>query len=114
MLIENGRVSALLDWEFAHVGDPAEDLEYSRMYVEPYINWGEFTEAYLAAGGATIGTAGARFYEVWRFLRNYICCDVSWGGFVTGRFPSIKLSALGVIYRRQHLQGLAEVLERVG
>lgn len=26
VLVEDGRISAVLDWEFAHVGDPAEDL----------------------------------------------------------------------------------------
>jgi aminoglycoside phosphotransferase (APT) family kinase protein len=26
VLVEDGRVTALLDWEFAHLGDPAEDL----------------------------------------------------------------------------------------
>jgi aminoglycoside phosphotransferase (APT) family kinase protein len=113
MLIENGRVSALLDWEFAHVGDPMEDLEYSRLYVEHHLDWADFIEAYLSAGGAPVSAAGTRFYEVWRSLRNFICCDVSWGGFVTDRYPSIKLSAQGVIYRRYFLQTLAQALERV-
>ena len=30
MLVDNGRLSVLVDWEFAHVGDPAEDVGYVR------------------------------------------------------------------------------------
>jgi aminoglycoside phosphotransferase (APT) family kinase protein len=33
MLVEGGQVVALLDWEFAHIGDPVEDLGW---YLSPY------------------------------------------------------------------------------
>jgi aminoglycoside phosphotransferase (APT) family kinase protein len=113
MLIENGKVAALLDWEFTHVGDPAEDLEYTRLFVEPFVDWTSFVAAYLAAGGIQVSDASSRFYEVWRSVRNFVCCDVSWGGFTAGRYPSIKLSAQGIIWRRYFLRTTAEALERV-
>jgi aminoglycoside phosphotransferase (APT) family kinase protein len=113
MLVENGKVTALLDWEFTHVGDPAEDLEYTRLFVEPFVDWTSFVAEYLAAGGIRVSDASSRFYEVWRSVRNFVCCDVSWGGFTAGRYPSIKLSAQGIIWRRYFLRTTAEALERV-
>jgi aminoglycoside phosphotransferase (APT) family kinase protein len=70
MLIDNGRVSALLDWEFVHAGDPAEDLQYAKGFVEPFLSWEEFRDAYRDAGGAPFSEAGERFYDIFRSLRN--------------------------------------------
>jgi len=110
MLIDDGRVSALLDWEFVHAGDPAEDLQYAKGYVEPFLSWEEFREAYRDAGGAPFSEAGERFYDVFRSLRNLVCCDVSWGGFVTGKYPSFKLASQGIVYKRVFARALASTL----
>jgi aminoglycoside phosphotransferase (APT) family kinase protein len=52
MLIDNGQMSAVLDWEFAHIGNPAYDLGYFRFQAEALGAWDEFLCAYAAAGGA--------------------------------------------------------------
>jgi aminoglycoside phosphotransferase (APT) family kinase protein len=55
ILVENGEVSAVLDWEIAHIGHPAEDLGYVRPVIEQMTDWSTFMSAYIAAGGAQIG-----------------------------------------------------------
>ena len=110
MLMDGDRVSALLDWEFIHAGDPSEDLQYAKGFVEPYVSWEEFRQAYRDAGGAPVSDAGERFYDVFRSLRNVVCCDVSWSGFVTEKYPAFKLASQGVIYKRMLSRALAASL----
>jgi aminoglycoside phosphotransferase (APT) family kinase protein len=113
LLIKGRDISALLDWEYVHAGDAAEDLEYSRMYLEPYVSWKEFLDSYRAAGGGRASASSARYYEVFRALRNLICCDVMWHGFATDRYPVNKLALAGLVIRRDFLRGIAQALLHV-
>lgn len=51
ILIHNEEVSAILDWEFAHIGNPAYDLGYFRYMADALGSWQEFLDAYQQAGG---------------------------------------------------------------
>ena len=51
LLIDNERVSAILDWEFMHIGNPAYDLGYFYYMAESLTSWQDFLEAYREAGG---------------------------------------------------------------
>lgn len=113
VMIKDGTITALLDWEYVHAGDAAEDLEYTRMYVEPYVAWDDFMKAYLAAGGAETTTSSSRYYEVFRALRNFICCDVMWHGFATGQYPVNTMAMGGFVYRSDFLRSLGEALLNV-
>lgn len=110
MLMDGRTVTTLLDWEFVHAGDPSEDIQYAKGFIERYISWEEFQQAYRDAGGAPVSDAGERFYDVFRSLRNVVCCDVSWSGFVTGKYPAFKLASQGVIYKRMLGRHLATSL----
>lgn len=66
LLVADGRVSALLDWEMAHRGHPAEDLAYVRPAVEQLLGWDEFVDLYTRAGGPRPGPAELRFFAVWQ------------------------------------------------
>lgn len=72
MLMQDGRLSCLLDWEFWHFGHPAEDVAYARPYVEQTLDWGEFLDIYLAAGGRPVTTAQLDLFAIWRPLRNAV------------------------------------------
>jgi aminoglycoside phosphotransferase (APT) family kinase protein len=52
LLVEADHLTALLDWEFAHLGDPAVDLGLVRVYAEEFMSWDGFMRLYTAAGGA--------------------------------------------------------------
>lgn len=52
ILVEGSRVSAILDWEFAHIGNPAYDLGYFYDQAASLTTWQEFLDAYQAAGGS--------------------------------------------------------------
>jgi aminoglycoside phosphotransferase (APT) family kinase protein len=65
MLVDGGEVQALLDWERARVGDPAQDLAYVRPHVMRVQPWEEFLAAYCDAGGEEPDEERLRYYSVW-------------------------------------------------
>jgi aminoglycoside phosphotransferase (APT) family kinase protein len=112
-MMDQGKISAMLDWEFIHAGDAAEDVEYMKLFVQPFLDAAEFTKEYLAAGGVEFDSASSNFYEVFRSVRNVVCTDTSWYGFLTGAYPSMRLSWQGTTARRLLLKYLAEALQKV-
>lgn len=76
LLVEDGRLTGVLDWELAHRGDPHEDLAYGCMTVwrfaradRPAFGLGtvaELVAAYRAAGGAEVDPARLRFWLIYR------------------------------------------------
>jgi len=73
-LAENGRMTATLDWERAHLGDAAEDLAYVLPSVSEVFDWDEFLKAYEAAGGRVPDEANLRFYLVWQDVWRHVEC----------------------------------------
>jgi aminoglycoside phosphotransferase (APT) family kinase protein len=76
ILVEADEVTALLDWERSHVGDPAEELAYVRPSLAGIISWEDFLQAYVAAGGTVPSDQRMRFYTVWQDVwRASVCHD---------------------------------------
>ena len=63
LMIAGGRVTTLLDWEFAFAGNPFYDLGYFYYQAEHLGGWDDFMQAYKAAGG-TEPTAAQLDYQV--------------------------------------------------
>lgn len=112
-LIENGRLSGLLDWEFAHSGDPIEDLSYFRLVAEAYVDWSEVLAAYTDAGGEAYVAERAKFYEIWRSTRNATTTATAWHGFVRDLYPASKAAYQGVSLYRFFLRDVAQKLKDV-
>lgn len=76
LLVDQGRLTGVLDWELAHLGDPHEDLAYGCMTVwrfarpdRPAYGLGsveELAAAYAAAGGEAFDSTRFRFWLVYR------------------------------------------------
>jgi aminoglycoside phosphotransferase (APT) family kinase protein len=66
ILVRNGKVQALLDWERATIGDPALDLAYVRPQIEGIMPWESFLDSYTAAGGRARPPETLRFCTVWQ------------------------------------------------
>ncbi|MBS0377166.1 MAG: phosphotransferase family protein [Proteobacteria bacterium] len=112
-LIHEGHLTALLDWEFWHLGDPMEDLSYFRLVAEPHVAWSEIMQAYQEAGGEVYDPARAAFYEVWRSVRNGTTTTTAWHGFLNGYYPASKAAYQGVSLYRLFLRDVAARLEAV-
>ena len=96
---------AVLDWELAHVGDPAEDLGWFCVRAwrfgnddRPAGGMGtreELLEAYVAAGGAPVEPGELRFWEVYGTLRWGIMCILQASFHLSGATRSVELAAIG-------------------
>lgn len=65
-LFDQGRMTALIDWELAHPGDPMEDLAWFSMrnVMEPVPDFAATIRDYVAAGGAALDLARIRYHRV--------------------------------------------------
>jgi aminoglycoside phosphotransferase (APT) family kinase protein len=65
-LFADGRLAGLLDWERAHLGNPAEDLAYLRPTLDQIGAWKTFLEGYQNAGGPPLVTHDLDYFTVWQ------------------------------------------------
>ncbi len=76
-MFENGIVSSLIDWEFAHLGDPMDDLASWLFRGQEWLTVGGSIEDQLAAwseeSGLPVDTGRLRYYRAINILRWYIC-----------------------------------------
>ncbi len=67
-LCDGERLSAVLDWEMAHLGNPALDLGYIKVMVERRLPWDELLGNYHRAGGPEIDAFAVDWYGVYTNL----------------------------------------------
>lgn len=72
LLIQNGQLAGILDWELAGIDHPALDLGYAREWITKVVSWDRFMARYQAEGGPGIGAAELDFYTMWAAVRIYV------------------------------------------
>lgn len=98
MLMEDGRISALLDWEFSRIGDPVEDLASIKPFMEQIGSWDAFYETYRAAGGFTLDRRAQDYFTVWQETRNMVACLGSLNSLLMPGVCEVPLTVAGTIY----------------
>jgi aminoglycoside phosphotransferase (APT) family kinase protein len=76
-LVEGHRVTALLDWESARIGDPAEDLAFYLERTAGKVDREEAIRWYEEAGGQRIDEFRLRYFELFSLLKVFIACLAS-------------------------------------
>ncbi|MBQ61029.1 MAG: hypothetical protein CMQ19_03030 [Gammaproteobacteria bacterium] len=90
LLVENEKVTVVLDWERAHPGDPAEDLAYLKPTLQGVLPWNEFLAHYESAGGIVPSPQALEFYTVWQDVWRYVACQVHLNAYLhTPRLSSL-------------------------
>jgi aminoglycoside phosphotransferase (APT) family kinase protein len=110
-LFHEGRLSAVLDWEFGHLGDPAEDLAYACNTLGEALDWTSFHAAYRAAGGRQIDARRVHFFRVWGHVRNACASNLIAAKFAAGRLNDLKLAVLPNVYIPQFLDAALRLIE---
>lgn len=74
---DGDEVTAVLDWELAHLGDPMEDLAWMavRSVLQPFGDLDRRVGEYLAAGGQPWSAERFRYYLVAAAWRNVVALD---------------------------------------
>jgi len=75
VLVRDGALAAILDWELAHLGDPAEDIAYAwSPLLRHLLTWDEFVAHYRRHGGEpeACDRHAVAWYSVWAHTRNSV------------------------------------------
>jgi len=94
-LFEDDRITALLDWEMAHLGDPAEDIAWAYRTLwtpEMHVPIEEFVARYHAAGGPTIRPENLLFYRLFGEIKHAVISLTAARSFADGRTSNLRLA----------------------
>ncbi|MFP4002566.1 MAG: phosphotransferase family protein [Alphaproteobacteria bacterium] len=105
LLIGPEGVTAVLDWELAHIGDPLEDLGWICVpswrfgqLDRPVGGFGareELISGYEAAGGAPVDRERMKFWEVFGSLKWGVMCQMMGHAHLSGMVRSLERAAIG-------------------
>jgi aminoglycoside phosphotransferase (APT) family kinase protein len=105
MMVDRQGLSGVLDWEFAHIGDPAQDLGWPfvrtwRFKVD-HLRFGgiapaePFLQAYSAASGRSIPAERIFYWEVFGNVLWAIVTLNQARRHLSGQEPNLELASLG-------------------
>jgi aminoglycoside phosphotransferase (APT) family kinase protein len=114
ILVEDGTITALLDWELVHLGHPAEDLGYCRPFIQEMGQWEAFLDAYVAAGGQRFPRSVIDYFSMRSQL--HLMTLMQAGGrsmFENGVTDDINLAEVGTSFMPKVMLRLANIVAEV-
>ena len=104
-MVEEGRLTGILDWEFAGWSDPMEDVAWfcakcwrfgaNRLEAGGIAHRAPFYAGYEAESGRRIDPAKIRFYEVMAHIRWAVIALHQCGRHLSGAEPDLELALIG-------------------
>jgi aminoglycoside phosphotransferase (APT) family kinase protein len=94
-LFEGEEVTALLDWEMAHLGDPVEDLAWAyRVLWTPqmHVPIEEFVRHYTASGGIDVKPETLLFYRLFSEIKHAVISLTAAKSFADGRTRNLRFA----------------------
>jgi aminoglycoside phosphotransferase (APT) family kinase protein len=105
MLVTPQGLSAVIDWEFGHIGDPIEEIGYlcmrdwrfgnGRLRAAGLSDRELFITAYEQASGHTVERSAADWWELVGNIRWGVICLAQAERHLSGKDPSVELASLG-------------------
>lgn len=96
LLIDNDEVSAVLDWEISHLGDPNEDISWALFGMSTPDNRKRFVDKYMETSGNRIDEFSLKYYEVVAALKILHSLYEAQEKYQKEDIPEIKLCKLGL------------------
>jgi aminoglycoside phosphotransferase (APT) family kinase protein len=123
LLVDAHGLAAVIDWEFAHVGDPHEEMGYICMrdwrfgaldrHFAGLTDRETFLTAYEAASGLSVDRQSVDWWEVMGNIRWGIICMSQANRHLSGQESSVELASLGRRSAEMQLEAL-RLIERLG
>jgi hypothetical protein len=110
-LFQDGEVTALLDWEFAHLGDPMDDLAWFTIRCSQLTDLGDLRRElarYADLTGIKVDPDRVRYYQLFVLVRMAVACLVALDK-RAGRMDASTYFALLPLLERQMTTLLAEL-----
>ncbi len=117
LFTEDGKISALLDWEMCHIGDPLEDVAWA---IDPFwpmtrhLPLQEGLSLWEAASGLTVDRAAL---DWWRLFAAVKACGI-WttaeASFSTGKTPEMVVGMSGIRANHFHRGVILDLLKERG
>ncbi|GAB1420630.1 phosphotransferase family protein [Anaerolineales bacterium] len=105
ILVDKSGLSAVIDWEFAHIGDFYEELGYICMrdwrFGKGHLRFAglsdrdQFLKAYESARGISVNREKVDWWELMGNIRWGIICHSQADRHLSGADPSVELASLG-------------------
>ena len=123
LLVDQNGLSAVIDWEFPHVGDPHEEIGYlcmrdwrfgnDHLHAAGLCKRERFIEAYEKHSKRIVNRRAVDWWEIVGNIRWGIICMVQAERHLSGRDPSVELASLGRRSAEMQLESL-RLIEKVG
>ena len=114
MLVHENRISAILDWEFAHIGNPAYDLGYFYDQAVALDSWEEFLKSYGEAGGIVPDQAQLDYAILFAATRLGVMTCQSMNEFTAGINPALAGAVVvGDLFYETTITRINKALQRV-
>jgi aminoglycoside phosphotransferase (APT) family kinase protein len=123
LLVDTGGLAAVIDWEFAHIGDPLEEIGYLCMrdwrFGSDHLRAGglsdreRFIQAYEHFSGLMVDRSTADWWEIMGNIRWAAICLSQAERHLSGRDPSVELASLGRRSAEMQLEALM-LIEKAG
>ena len=94
-LHEGGKLTALLDWELAHVGDPLEDLAWCYRPLwspEQFLAWEEAVSLYEAATGSAVDRRRLAWWRIFSEAKFAVISLTAARNYMEGRTDNLRLA----------------------
>lgn len=98
MLIADGKVSAILDWEISRIGDRSEDITNFLTATSSVIAREDFFRWYHEAGGKPVSEYRLRYFDVYHSVKMAICALAVLRRIEENRGAAIALAVFGLQY----------------
>jgi len=104
LLVDRAGLRGVLDWELAHMGDPAEDIGWlcARAWrfggpgrVGGFGTLDRFLTAYASASGRRVDVARVRWWEAYATVKWAVICLLQASSHLSGTTRSVELAAVG-------------------
>ena len=111
LLVHEDKVSAVLDWEISHMGDPAEDIGWLMYQFRSDATRKCFMDEYRKAGGEEFDAYQLKYYDVVASLKMLIAMSDIGDKFESVPGASVHLCAYAVPYLKDPASAISKQIE---